>query len=240
MLDLPVDVLSAIDHILEPESSEFTLKLGERETQAFACEQRSDEWRALKVGKIGASSVDKVLARIKTGEAASRRDYRAQIVAEILTGVSQDRAFQSEEMRWGVEQEPAARAAYSAATGLEVVEVGWANHPRIERAGASPDGVVSPGLVEIKCPKTATHLLYLLGGIVPTDYQPQMLWQMACTGAEWVDFVSYDPRLNEELQLFVRRMPRDEKRISEMEAEVEKFLAEALEMVDKLRALKRA
>jgi putative phage-type endonuclease len=202
------------------------------------CVQGSPEWHTARAGKVTASCIADVMAKIKTGEAAARRDYRATIVSEILTGTAQGSTYQSTEMLWGTEQEPFARSAYEVATGTLVDQVGFVLHPSIERAGMSPDGLVgSSGLVEIKAPKTATHLQYLLDGSVPAQYQPQMLFQMACAEAEYCDFVSFDPRLSPELQLFVVRFNRDEKRIKEMEAEVEKFLAEVDSMLARLNGL---
>lgn len=197
--------------------------------------QGTEEWMAARAGKVTASKMECVLAKIKTGEAADRRDYRAQIVAEILTGRPQDSGFINAEMQWGIENEILARGAYMSKKDTDVDPVGFVLHPTIERAGASPDGLAGEGLVEIKCPKTATHLTYLLDGKVPTKYQPQMLWQMACTERPWCDFVSYDPRLPVEHQLLVARMDRDDARIKEMEAEVLKFLAEVESTLDALR-----
>lgn len=201
--------------------------------------QGSEEWRAARVGKVTASPIEKVLAKIKSGEAAARRDYKAQIITEILTGTPQDNSFLNDEMRWGTETEPLARGAYEANYGVLVDQIGLVLHPRIERAAASPDGLVgADGLIEIKCPKTAAHIQYLLAGVVPSTYQPQMLWQMACCEREWCDFVSYDPRLPPELQLFRARLQRDDKRIAEMEAEVIVFLREVDDLLAKLRTLK--
>ena len=203
--------------------------------------QGSPEWLEARAGKVTASRIADVLAKVKTGEAAGRRDYRAQLVAEILTGRPQESGFMTDAMRWGTEQEPYARAAYECQAGVLVDQVGMVLHPSIERGAASPDGLVDPdGLVEIKCPNTATHLDYLLDGTVPAKYQPQMLWQMACTGRDWCDFVSFDPRLPEDLQLFVVRFQRDQARIEAMEAEVQVFLAEVEETVSRLRAIKGA
>lgn len=198
--------------------------------------QGSPEWLAARAGKVTASRIADVLAKIKTGEAAARRDYRAQLVAEILTGKPQEDGFVSAEMAWGTETEPLARSAYEVAKDVLVAQPGFVLHPKIERAGASPDGLAGNVGLEIKCPKTATHLQYLIEGVVPSKYQPQMLWQMACMGAEATDFVSFDPRLPENLQLFVIRFPRDEKRIAEMESEVETFLAEVDATLAKLKA----
>ena len=199
--------------------------------------QGTPEWLAARAGRVTASRIPDVMAKIKTGEAATRRDYRAQIIAEILTGQPQGDTFTNEAMRWGTEQEPFARAAYEMASGFMVDQVGFVIHPTIDRAGASPDGIVDmDGLVEIKCPKTATHIQYRLDKAVPTQYQPQMLWQMACTGAAWCDFVSFDPRLPDDLQLFVVRFNRDQARIDAMEAEVIAFLAEVDETLSRLRS----
>lgn len=199
--------------------------------------QGTPEWLAARAGRVTASRIPDVMAKIKTGEAAARRDYRAQIIAEILTGQPQGDTFTNEAMRWGTEQEPFARASYEMAGGFMVDQVGFVLHPTIDRAGASPDGIVDmDGLVEIKCPKTATHIQYRLDKVVPTQYQPQMLWQMACTGAAWCDFVSFDPRLPDDLQLFVVRFNRDQARIDAMEAEVVAFLAEVDETLSRLRS----
>ena len=196
--------------------------------------QGTAEWLAARAGKVTASRMDDVLAKIKTGEAANRRDYRAQIVAEILTGKPQEASFINAEMQWGIDNEILARGAYMSKKDIDVDPVGLVLHPTIERAAASPDGLAGAGLVEIKCPKTATHLTYLLDAKVPEKYKAQMFWQMACTGAPWCDFVSYDPRLPEKHQLFVARLPRDDVRIAEMEQEVRKFLIEVDSVLEAL------
>lgn len=200
--------------------------------------QGSAEWLASRAGKITASRMSDVLAKIKSGEAAARRDYKAQLVAEILTERPQDDNYVSAEMQWGIDNEPFAKGSYIVANGIDVDPVGLVLHPRIDRAAASPDGLAGEGLIEIKCPKTATHIQYLLAGEVPTKYQPQMLWQMACAERPWCDFVSFDPRLPAELQLFVVRFNRDDARIREMEAEVTVLLAEVDAMVAKLKERK--
>lgn len=200
------------------------------------CPQGSDEWRAARCGKVTASCIDAVLAKIKTGEAAARRDYRAQLVAEILTGQPQDSTYENEEMRWGKEIEPYARSAYEVAADVLVDQVGLVLHPSIERAAASPDAIVgSDGVLEIKAPKTATHLQYLLDGRVPQKYEPQISWQLACTGRAWADFVSFDPRLPANMRLFKVRIQRDDKRIAELEREVIAFLADVDKMLETVK-----
>ena len=200
-------------------------------------EQGTPEWKAARAGKVTASKIADVMAKTQKGEAATRRNYRAQIVAEILTGKPQDDVYTNAAMQWGTEQEPIARSIYETANRVMVDQVGLVIHPTIERGAASPDGLVDPkGLVEIKCPNTATHLEYLLAKTVPSQYQPQMLWQMACCGADWCDFVSYDPRLPEDLQLFVKRFNRDDERIKAMEDEVNLFLSEVDATIKALRS----
>lgn len=197
--------------------------------------QGSAEWLASRAGRVTASRISDVTAKIKTGEAAARADYKAQIVAEILTGTPQGSTFTNAEMQWGTEQEPFARAAYEVAKGAMVDQCGLVLHPTIDRAAASPDGLVNDGLLEIKCPKTATHLQYLLDGKAPAKYRNQMLWQMACTERAWCDFVSFDPRLPEDLQLFVVRFERDDEAIKAMEDEVLAFLSEVDDIIKRLR-----
>ena len=189
-------------------------------------EQRTDEWFKERLGKVTASRVADVIAKTKSGYSASRANYMAELVCERLTGLRGE-SYQSAAILWGVEQEAHARTAYEAKTGVLVVETGFIPHGTIAMSGASPDGLVNDdGLVEIKCPITATHLDTLLFEAVPSKYYHQIQWQMACTGRQWCDFVSYDPRLPENMQLFIKRVPRDNAEISALESEVSLFLAE--------------
>ena len=202
-------------------------------------EQGTPEWFAQRLGKVTASRVADIMAKTKTGVSASRGNYLAQLVAERLTGQSAD-TFKSGAMQHGTETEPQARMAYEAETCQIVTEVAMITHPTIEMSGASPDGLVgTDGLVEIKCPNTSTHIASLMADKAPSQYIPQMQWQMACTGRAWCDFVSFDPRMPEDMQLLIKRVPRDDALIAEYEAEVVKFLAEVQETVDKLIALRR-
>lgn len=196
--------------------------------------QGSPEWFMQRMGKVTASRLADVMAKIKTGEAASRANYRAELVAERLTGKSVE-GFSNAAMKWGTECEPLARAAYEADTGLMVAEVGMVPHPSIAMTGASPDGLVGvDGLLEIKCPETKSHISTILGGSVPSQYIPQMQWQMACTRRAWVDFVSFDPRMPADMQLYIKRVPRDDALIAVYEKEVESFLEEVSSTVEKL------
>jgi putative phage-type endonuclease len=198
--------------------------------------QGSPEWHALRIGKVTASRVADVVAKTKTGWGASRANYMAELIAERLTGEPAER-FSSTAMQWGTDMEPEARAAYEMWTDTAVEPVAFVLHPTVGDSGASPDGLVgTDGLVEIKCPNTATHLDTLLGQSVPGKYVTQMQWQMACTKRQWCDFVSYDPRLPEKMQLYVERLYRSDDQIQQLEIAVAAFLRELDDKVDALTA----
>ncbi len=201
--------------------------------------QGTPEWFAERLGKVTASRVSDVLAKIKSGEAAARSNYRAELVAQRLTGYMEE-GFTNAAMQHGNEYEKFARAQYEIKKDVMVDEIGFVSHPVIEWAGASPDGLIGDdGLIEIKCPNTATHIDYMLAGKAPSKYIPQMVWQLACTGRKWCDFVSFDPRMPEEMQLFIVRFDRNDEQIAETETEVRKFLTEVESTISKLRAIVR-
>ncbi len=200
-------------------------------------EQRTSEWFSERAGKVTASAIYKVMARTKSGYGADRSNYHAQLVSERLTGVPAD-SFTNAAMQWGIETEAQARAMYGLHVGQAVIETGFHPHPRLAMSGASPDGLVGDfGLVEIKCPNTATHIATLTGASIDRKYLLQMQWQMACTGREWCDFASFDPRMPQEMQLHVRRVERDAELLDEIESEVAKFLDEVAETVATLQNL---
>ena len=199
--------------------------------------QGSPEWFAARAGKVTASRVADVIAKTKTGPSASRMNYAAQLVAERLTGTV-EQSFTNAAMQWGTDKEPDARNAYSFRYDVDVDLAGFVDHFTIPMAGASPDGLIGDsGLVEIKCPNTATHIATLLDGKVPTKYFTQIQWQLDCYNAAWCDFVSYDPRLPHEMQLFVKRVPVDEEYIKMLRDEVLGFLDEVAATVNELRSL---
>ena len=198
-------------------------------------EQRTEEWFSARLGKVTASRVADVLAKIKSGESASRKNYKMELVVQRLTNKVGE-SFTNAAMEWGTEQEPFARMAYEAHTGTFVKEEGFVDHPTIEGFGCSPDGIVGEGLIEIKAPNTANHIETVLENKVPSKYIPQMQCQMAVTGAKWCDFVSFDPRVPEDLQLFVVRVERDQEYIDSMEVEVKQFLSEVLDLFNQLKA----
>jgi putative phage-type endonuclease len=199
-------------------------------------EQRSPEWHAARCGKVTASRVADIIAKTKSAVSASRATYMGELIAERLTGIPTER-FVSPAMEHGTAFEAEAREAYTLVAGIHAELVGFVDHPTIAYAGASPDGLVGVnGLVEIKCPNTRTHLDILLSEKVPTKYVTQMTWQGACTGRTFCDFVSYDPRLPLDMQLFVQRIALDPMYMMELEREVNSFLGELDDRLDALRA----
>jgi len=209
--------------------------------------QRSEDWYAARLGKATASRFKDAIATKKQTEKQKKDnlpgdpmqaqlDYLTELVVERLTQAPIQR-YTTAAMTWGTEQEPAARAAYERVTGRIVEETGFVCHDTL-MAGCSPDGLVDwDGLIEIKCPwNTANHIETLLNGM-PADHIPQVQGQMWITGREWCDFVSYDPRMPEALQLHVQRIQRDEAFIADLERRVTSFLAEVGNQVEALRRL---
>jgi len=197
--------------------------------------QRTPEWIEARLGRVTASRVADVIAKTKSGYSASRANYMAELICERLTGAKGE-SYQNAAMVWGTETEPKARAAYEADTGNLVTGVGFVSHPTVTMAGASPDGLVGQdGLVEIKCPNTVTHIDTVLSEAVPAKYMAQMQWQMACTERDWCDFISYDPRVPEAIQLWTKRVERDDKYIGQLEEEIFNFIEELETKIDALK-----
>lgn len=199
-------------------------------------QQRTDEWWSARCGRVTASKVKDVMAKGRGGApSATRQNYMMQLLCERLTG-KREEGFTSAAMQRGTDLEPIARSAYEVDKGVMTVETGLILHPKIEGFGASPDGLVGDrGMLEIKSPNTATHVFTLQSGKHDPQYEWQMLAQMACADRDWVDFVSFDDRLPEELQYACFRFHRDEKRIREMEAEVKHFLEELAALEREMR-----
>lgn len=201
-------------------------------------EQGTDAWFAARCGLITASKISDVMSKGRgNAPSATRANYMAQLAAERLTGVTTE-GFKNAAMDWGNETEPQARAQYTMQTGNMVNEVGFVPHPTIKKSGASPDGEVDQdGLVEIKCPNTATHIATLRGGSIKSAYRLQMQWQMACTGRKWCDFVSFDPRLPDEISMKITRVDRDDNEILQITSAVSAFEAELSELVAELGSM---
>jgi len=199
-------------------------------------EQRSEEWFQARLGKVTASRVADVLAKIKSGESASRRNYKIQLVSERLTGEKQE-TYINQAMQDGIDREFYARERYVQQFG-EVEEVGFVKHPTLE-AGASPDGMVGEdGILEIKCPMGSTHTETLMTQDVPSRYVPQIQFQLLVTGRKWCDFVSYNPMFPKHLQVFVKRVEADPVYQKELESEVKQFLSEVDNVINKLKEIK--
>lgn len=202
-------------------------------------DQQTPEWLQMRCGMFTASRAADVITKLKKGDyRKSRQDYLWELVCERLTGRAEEH-FVTPAMDWGTENEPWARAAYELAMDCEVEPGQFAIHPTIEYFGASPDGLVGDdGVIEIKCPNAGTHIGYLKAGVVPEEYKPQMLAQMACAERKWCDFISFDPRMPANLRFFCIRFERDEEKIAEIEAEAKKFLAEVAITIQELNALR--
>lgn len=189
--------------------------------------QGSQDWANARLGKATASRIADIVAKTKTGWGSSRANYLAELLCERLTGQPAEK-YENDSMRWGVEKEAEARDAYAWRTDSDVTQVGFIDHPTIGMSGASPDGTVGyTGLLEIKCPNTASHLDTLLSGAVSGKYITQIQFQLACCPDRlWCDFASYDPRLPDTMRLFTKRVYRDNAMIADLEKHVVAFLEE--------------
>lgn len=200
-------------------------------------DQRTEEWFQQRLGKVTASRVSDVMAKTKTGYGAARKNYMMQLLCERLTGTAEE-GFTSGPMQRGIDLEPMARSAYEVDKGVSVVEVGFIDHPTIKMAGASPDGRPGDGLLEIKCPNTATHIDFLRTGKVDSKYFWQMQMQMACAEVAWCDFVSFDDRLPEHLEYKCVRVDRDISQMGSMLTEINRFLGELDSLVEEFKESK--
>lgn len=201
-------------------------------------EQGSPEWFAARLGKVTASRVADIIASTKSGYSASRKNYMTELICERLTGLKTE-SYTNAAMQRGTELEPIARSVYEMKYGVIVREVGLIDHPTIPMCGASPDGLTGDiGIIEIKCPNPATHVESLLTNEFNHRYFTQMQWQLACTKRTWCDFVSFCPEIDDDLQLFVKQIPRDDNYIAYLEEEVIKFLNELDEKLNLLKGLK--
>jgi putative phage-type endonuclease len=196
------------------------------EDRIEAVQQGSEAWHQMRLGKVTASRVADLLAKTKTGPSASRGNYLIELALQRVTKTIEE-SYTNAAMEWGTQTEPQARVAYEVKTGNFVDQVAFIDHPTIAGFGCSPDGIVDvDGLIEIKCPNSATHWSYIKANEPPNKYFIQMQAQMAVTGAKWCDFVSFDPRMPERSQLLVVRVMRDPEYILYMEAEISLFLKE--------------
>ncbi len=198
--------------------------------------QGSGQWLYERHGNCTGSRFKDVMDFTKKGVSGAKRTaYLMETVIERITGKSAEH-FVSDAMQWGTDTEPLARMAYESHTGAMVLVPGYTPHPTIKRCGGSVDGLRGDdGIVEIKCPNTTTHVKTVLADAMPEDHIPQVQGYLWITGRQYCDFISYDPRLPDGLQLFVKRVPRDDDYIAELSAGVLNFLAEVDAMESKLR-----
>ena len=192
----------------------------------IAVQQGTPEWFQMRLGKVTASRVADILAKTKTGPSASRQNYLIELALQRTTGIIQE-SYSNAAMEWGTQTEPQARVAYEVRTNNFVDQLAFVDHPSIAWFGCSPDGLVSDrGLVEIKCPNSPTHWEYFKAKKAPNKYVIQMQAQMAVTGRDWCDFVSFDPRMPDRSQLLIAQVPKDPEFILFMETEIKQFLSE--------------
>jgi putative phage-type endonuclease len=191
-------------------------------------EQRTEEWYKSKLGNVGASRVADVIAKTKSGYSTSRRNYMMELILQRLTGKQAD-SFFSADMQRGIDLEPVAISVYEMQKDVSVKPVGFIMHSKIERSGASPDGLINDdGQIEVKCPKPYNHLQTLLGNNPPNQYIPQIQWQLACTGRDWCDFISYSPDFDLNMQIKIIRVPKDNEYILMLENEISLFVDEMI------------
>lgn len=198
-----------------------------RPFSVIAAEQRSAAWKLARCGRLTASRAKDMLSAIKAGEAAARRDLRLQLVVERLTSEPQDDVYVNADMQRGMDLEADAFAAYEAVTGQMASRCGFVAHNTL-MTGCSPDGVLDDfaGILELKVPRSATHLRYLRAGTVPAEHDAQITHSLWVTGAAYCDFLSFDPRYPSHLQTFYLRVARDEAAIAAYAAKALAFLAE--------------
>ena len=224
------------------------------------CQQGSEEWIALRTGRITASRIADVLsfnqpsaaqareagfklvaqamaAGIVGKESGVREAYRWEVAAERLTGLPRENsAAYAKRVQWGMEHESEARGLYEIQAGVMVDRIGFITHPEMDYAGGSPDALVPcNGVLEIKCPDTITHLKWMAAGVVPEEHEPQCMFNIACGECDWCDFMSYDPRLPQDLRKFIVRLQRDDKRIASVERAVSEFHRSIEDLIEQLR-----
>ncbi|MBB5074080.1 exodeoxyribonuclease (lambda-induced) [Bartonella callosciuri] len=206
-------------------------------------EQRTAEWFQARLGKITASNIYNIISKTTKGTPTSKyEEYKIKLITERLTGEISP-SYETEDMRWGIEHEKDALQEYSFIYNADIIKCGFIQHPTMEMAGASPDGLIGEdGLIEVKCPRSVNHMRFFLDDKIKPEYLAQMQFQMACTGRKWCDFVSYDPRFTDQsfhLRMKVKRVHRDEKQITCINEAVETFL-EKIEREIKQLSIKAA
>lgn len=195
-------------------------------------EQGSDEWKAIRLGIPTASRFKDVLAK---GEGKTRTSYMYQLAAETLTGQT-DESYSNTYMDWGTENEPLARSAYEFIMSEIVEQVTFISNETFY-AGYSPDGLVGDnGLIEIKCPKTTTHIETVISGKMPSGHIPQVQGGLMVSEREWLDFISYDPRIKQSMAYFSVRVYRDDEYIEKLRLELIRFNNDLADLIAKFES----
>lgn len=195
------------------------------------CEQGSPEWFAVRAGMPTASEFSTVMASGRGGgESKTRRTYMLKLAGELLTGEPME-CYSNAHMERGKIMEAEARDLYSFMADVEPEAIGFISNGR---KGCSPDSLVGDvGMVEIKTKLPHLQLDVLLRGEMPPEHKAQCQGQMWVAEREWVDFVSYWPKL----PLFVTRTVRDEEYIKTLSEAVDAFNAELDELLSKIKAM---
>ncbi|WP_273721239.1 MULTISPECIES: lambda exonuclease family protein [unclassified Bartonella] len=201
-------------------------------------QQRTAEWFQARLGKVTASNIYNVISKTAKGTPTSKyEDYKIKLITERLTGQTSP-YYETEDMRWGIENEEDALREYAFIYDTQVTQCGFIQHPTIQMAGASPDGLIDEdGLIEIKCPRSTNHMRFIIDNEIKPEYLAQMQFQMACTRRKWCDFISYDPRFTGNSSLFrmkIKRIHRDDKQIEQINQAVESFLTEIEQEIQRI------
>lgn len=200
--------------------------------------QRTAEWYAARLGKLGGSRIAAATAKVKSGPSAGRKNTITDLALERATGIPTNSDWKSPPMLEGIDREHPAIVTYEIERNVSVELVGWIDHPRIPMAGVSSDGLVgAKGSVSIKAPLPATHMAMLKGAAIDGGYIKQIQWEFGVTGREWCDFVSYCPNFRLHAQTKIIRVHRDDKMIAELEKEAIAILAEVAAETDLIRRI---
>lgn len=199
--------------------------------------QRTPGWHQDRLGKLTGSQVGAIFGK----DGRARATLRRKLVLERMLGKPlEDDPYESPAMAWGNEQESSSRMAAEGAIELDIEQAGFVYLSRIA-AGCSTDGMIyaagALGIWESKSPKTQTHYTYILGGVLPHEYRPQVTHNMWVTGAQFAIFTSYDPRMPGNLKLFLVRVERNQAEIDAHERAVLQFLAEVDQEEKRMRLM---
>lgn len=180
-------------------------------------DQNSDEWFALRAGRLTSSKLGTVMAKYGQAFGEPAKKYAVNIAIEQITGQPIASTYTNDHMERGHEQEPIARMLYEEENFTDVTNGGFFGS---EFIGCSPDGLVDDnGVIEIKSVIGSVHFANIKRQNVDPAYKWQCIGNLKFTGREWIDFISYCADFPEDKQLFVKRLHVDQ-------------LTEEFEMID--------